>query len=493
MVKFGKIYSLMDKGVMKQTIRRLIILFLFIPCSQAAVLCDGPHDGKALTREAIIKLINEKQDKSQGINICGTHLSGVDLSGLDLQNANLNGADLTSAKLDNVNLSRASLERTFFRWASLRKANLSNANLKGAKLQESNLSRANLHRANLELADLSGAQIQKADLSFTHAKYANFAFSDLSQSSLVSSYLYRGNFEEALLVKSNMRQAILINSSFNNADASYCNFTEANLENADFLNAILKGANFFKADMLRVTYQPKIGSLPDIVMLATSKNFRTMNFNPNIGTSALAELRTAYGDIGMRLMEREISAMLKIAEMKHNWDQGGFGYLEAALSYVFFYLTCDFGAAPARPIKIFLAAILFFAIPYFFALLMPSRHSNLYVTWKSGRFTAWDKVARQSKQKTLIHLLRHRRGHGVFCVIHELFRSVRIAFLFSLISSFQIGWGDFNLSTLISRMQAREYFLSSKGWVRFVAGFQSLTSAYLIILWALSYFGQPFQ
>jgi hypothetical protein len=35
--------------------------------------------------------------------------------------------------------------------------------------------------------------------------------------------------------------------------------------------------------------------------------------------------------------------------------------------------------------------------------------------------------------------------------------------------------------------------LRATGWVRFVAGLQSLLSIYLLALWVLTYFGRPFE
>jgi hypothetical protein len=45
----------------------------------------------------------------------------------------------------------------------------------------------------------------------------------------------------------------------------------------------------------------------------------------------------------------------------------------------------------------------------------------------------------------------------------------------------------------ISRLQKREYTLRATGWVRSVAGLQSLLSVYLLALWVLTYFGRPFD
>jgi hypothetical protein len=42
-------------------------------------------------------------------------------------------------------------------------------------------------------------------------------------------------------------------------------------------------------------------------------------------------------------------------------------------------------------------------------------------------------------------------------------------------------------------MQTREYTLRATGWIRTVAGIQSLLSVYLLALWVLTYFGRPFE
>jgi hypothetical protein len=39
----------------------------------------------------------------------------------------------------------------------------------------------------------------------------------------------------------------------------------------------------------------------------------------------------------------------------------------------------------------------------------------------------------------------------------------------------------------------RQFTLEPTGWVRTVAGVQSLLSVYLLAMWVLTYFGRPFQ
>src|SRR5215831_1209104 len=64
---------------------------------------------------------------------------------------------------------------------------------------------------------------------------------------------------------------------------------------------------------------------------------------------------------------------------------------------------------------------------------------------------------------------------------------------FSLLSTFQIGFREFNVGTWLSRAQPRNFVLEAVGWVRTVSGLQSLLSVYLLAMWLLTYFGRPFQ
>jgi hypothetical protein len=56
-----------------------------------------------------------------------------------------------------------------------------------------------------------------------------------------------------------------------------------------------------------------------------------------------------------------------------------------------------------------------------------------------------------------------------------------------------MGWRELNVGTWMTRLQPREYNIRATGWVRIVSGIQSLMSVYLLALWALTYFGRPFE
>jgi len=72
-------------------------------------------------------------------------------------------------------------------------------------------------------------------------------------------------------------------------------------------------------------------------------------------------------------------------------------------------------------------------------------------------------------------------------------RALPWAAYFSLLSAFHIGFREFSVGTWLARVQSRSYTLQPEGWVRTVSGIQSLLSVYLLAMWALTYFGRPFQ
>jgi len=65
-------------------------------------------------------------------------------------------------------------------------------------------------------------------------------------------------------------------------------------------------------------------------------------------------------------------------------------------------------------------------------------------------------------------------------------------FYFSFLSAFSIGWKEINVGYWIQRIQFQENTMQATGWLRTISGLQSLISVYLLAMWALTYFGQPF-
>jgi len=487
------------------TLSRLtLITLLFASSSFAETLqCDSPYKGKSPNQAEINKIIEDhgnwlqlgaNPDKKGKANLCGSNLNKVDLSLQDLSHANFDGADLSEANLNHTILDNASLQKTYFRWAIMGYTSLEDANLEGAVLQDIVGHNIELHQANLTNADFSNADLSHASLRGATADNATFLSATLIGSNLAWSTFTNSDFTESNLSAADLNHANLQGSNFYDATLDDADLSNTNLIQAEFIMTSLTNANFTDADFNHAIYQPKLGSLPNVIGLASAKNFQNIRVKSFQATApALAELRTSYKAIGMRSMERKVTAMLKHKEMLLNWERGGTGYIESAFSYLFFYLTSDFGAEPGRPLRIFLGLIFLFAIPYRISIWHASKQGGIVAIWQSGRFQQWDKTHEHFEAKELMMLIKPTPVSTWQARIKQSIRLTQTALFFSLMSSFQIGWRELNVSNWISRLQPREYSLKAKGWVRVVAGSQSLISAYLIVLWALVYFGRPFE
>jgi hypothetical protein len=97
-----------------------------------------------------------------------------------------------------------------------------------------------------------------------------------------------------------------------------------------------------------------------------------------------------------------------------------------------------------------------------------------------------DRVSKSEGQETPVRVTAAVTVSPAACTrrgrLVQHLRSLWIAFYFSLLSAFQIGWRELNVGTWISRLQPREYTLRATGWVRVVSGIQSLVSVYLLAL-----------
>jgi len=462
-----------------------LILFPTLTHAAAPKLCQHPYANQSLDAATLSKLLKNPpkeiivgpgQAADKIINLCKANLSKQDLSGLDL----------TEIQFQQANFSNAKLENTYFRWANLEKANFYEANLKKASLQEAQAEGADFREADLRGADLSNGDFRNADFTGANLTGANLQDGNFTDATFHFANLTNANLESANLTSATFHNAKLINVNFTRAKLNQAELNEADLQNADMTLTELKNADFSKAIIRGLKFQPKLGTTPNAVSFASSIGFEEMDFyDQKLGAPALTELRSAYKQLGMRSMERVLTAMLKRKEMSMAWNEGGWHYIEAAFNYVFFYLTSDFGLAPGRPLKIFVIFIAVFAFPYGYAIQKRSRKAGIFVKWTPGRFKNWNRCY-DSESIKKVKLVKPISS----C---SLWHTVSLALYFSVISAFRIGWQDINISHFITRMQSRPYELLGHGWVQTAVGIQSLLSIYLVILWALTYFARPFE
>lgn len=394
-------------------------------------------------------------DGLSGANLSEANLSGVDLTFVDMKDADLNSADLSNANLSNAELRGAKLIGANLRSANLSEASLQRANLFAAKLSEAELSKANLSEADLRLADLSGVNLKEADLS--------------------------------------------------GAD-----LTVANLHEADLKNTNLAEAKLERAEMSGALFAPKLGKLPDIY-LAFARNLEQMRTEPE-SLVILSELREAFKKAGFRDAERAMTYLMKRQQEEEEPP------LERRFNRIFFNWTCGYGLYPGRCLLLLFVLALPLSFVYFFALFR-AQGGGLWAVWPSERtdqtdgadgpvrlsfaqpfpplppsptpppdpLAAFRPGVKASKPQPPGRFVRALRG------LARLFQALWVALYFSLLSAFHFGWRDLNVGNWIARIQHREYAIRPTGWVRVVSGIQSLISVYLVALWALSYFGRPFE
>jgi Pentapeptide repeats (8 copies) len=354
-------------------------------------------------------------------------------------------------------------------------------------------------RANLCQADLTETNLQKAKLSLANLQEAKLIRADLQEADLVGANFQRAYLPGAKLQKASLLGAILQEASL----------FGANLEEADLSWANLQEASLMDANLRKVIYEPIPGKLPMFWTLTEPENqLETLRFRHS--PAALIELREAFKKGGMRMQERQLTYAIEHTKMLLAWDPSWnsfklldtrpwveklAGKSESLFSYVLFELTSGYGMAPSRALATLGFLILVFALVYMVALETACGRAGIWVTWPADRVYQEEGAKEAARVTTAFFFPRVQdwaagRWWGV------LLRGVclpLIGLYFSLLSAFSLGWRELNVGTWIARVQSREYVLRATGWVRTVAGIQSLLSVYLLALWVLTYFGRPFE
>ncbi len=384
-------------------------------------------------------------------------------------------------------------------------------NLRGKSLRKINLQGAYLAGANFQDAILDDAKFQGADLAS-----ANFQDAKLNDAKFQGAYLAGANFQDAILNNAKFQGAYMASANLERA-----HLRDANLEGADLKFANLNETYLYDANLKGVLFDIKPGRLPNIGAIAQAENLSQIKFW--LSPHSLFELKAAFKKFGYQEQKKEIVYSIKHSELENvfphifrmnemAWDNlkfnkkimrafettyihRDFGNKEQIISIgtkieklfglIFFGLTCKWGMAPGRPLFLIFIFICFFTIPYLFALKTRVKNcSKLPVNRirKDGIWRVWiSERARKDLGSKEPELLDYRG-----------FRALKVAFYFSVLSAFNIGWKDLNVGNWIARVQPREYRLQATGWVRSVSGIQSLISVYLLVFAFLSYFGHPF-
>lgn len=358
-----------------------------------------------------------------------------------------------------------------------RRAIVCSNNFAGRNLSQQVWIGANFIRGKFQGVDLSKADFSKAllnDSSFIGANLSHTVFFDahLTKARFNRAEATGVKFEKANLQRAVFNGATLVDASFKKATLNRANLLNTNLRSAKFIDADLSLALFDGADMTGVIFEPKAGKLAPAASFARARNLDQMTF---INSAAgLIELRQEFRNSGLAQEAREITFAIRKTQRQQKWHGDVQDRIDSAFQLILFELPSDYGLAMGRPLLILLVGILVFSIPYFVALRWPT-NDGIWRIWSKER-------ARQDIGEVTPELIQV-----------DLFRgAIFYALYFSVLSAFHLGWRDLNVGTWLSRIQPKEYALVATGWVRTIAGVQSILSVYLVALWALSYFGQPF-
>lgn len=275
--------------------------------------------------------------------------------------------------------------------------------------------------------------------------------SDLTSAQLTGANLHRADFFKAQLTEADL--------------------TRADLTEAKFFTANLMDAEFFDANLSGVVFEPKTN--PAAYLIAYARGLDHLAFS--VDSAALIMLRKNFFDGGFNDQGKLVNAAF------HRHDQG----IPQAL---LFDWTCEWGVSWLRPLGLVgLMSLLCTAIYWV----------GLHFEQKGGlRLVAG--TTRKGKERMLRIRIRlsqvsphTTQAKRVLQRMRREIRGLGTAFLFSLLSAFNLGFQSFNLGQWMRMLQPREFDIRAQGWIRTVAGIQSLLGLMLLVLSVLSYFGHP--
>jgi hypothetical protein len=182
------------------------------------------------------------------------------------------------------------------------------------------------------------------------------------------------------------------------------------------------------------------------------------------------------------VLERQATYAIEHGKTLHaigNWKEEPARAAEGIFRLVAFELTTAYGLRPGRTLLLLVASIGVFSVIYAVVL---TKDGSIYRVRPQGRLEREFGVAKLVGQAEVEPLLPW-----------SFWTALGPALQFSLLSAFHIGFREFSVGAWLARLQGSQYTLEALGGVRRLSGLQSLLSVYLLAMWALTYFGRPFE
>jgi hypothetical protein len=326
-----------------------------------------------------------------------------------------------------------------------------------------------LKGADLRFARFMGARLENVDLSGVNASWSYWrraGLKDVAKKGRVN--LYGADLTGLIATNDDMSSW-----NFENTDLSFAIFGQvvfegANLDaailaGATFRDAIMKDATFYKAQFAHTRLEIRPGQLPVIPSLRDCTGLTSL-LTLNGGEATLVEIREQLRKAGFDYQAQQVNYAINSFS-----EQNGFPGAKS-LNYILFGISNAYGMKPQRPLATGLLLIPIFSLFYIAALFSRGQ----------GRQTGiW--LLRNPPRTNPKRIMRPVRLWSANC------SPLLIGVWFSVLSAFRIGWHEFNVGDWIARIQQSDYRLEGGGWVKSIAGIQSLISVYLLALALAAY------
>ena len=436
---------------------------------------------------ALLRGVNFKEADLRGAEFEQGRESGVrvytNVRDTRFQEAKLQGAKFSGIDMSGASFYSAKFQDTEFYHVILNDAKLRNADLRATKFENTKLQRANLRGAKLDGRTLHEVDLQDANLRYASLTEVQFGETNLRGAELRDADLREADLEEANLKDTNLQSAKLQGADLEGANLQNADLRRANLVRANLRRSDVRDARLTDVNLSETKYEPV--SLPSSDYLGGIKGIQSITFREGY-QSGLGQLRNQLRKSGHRNLERQATFTIRQHEARHLRESEDLSdRLDGAAQLVFFEWTVAWGLHPGRALWIMLA--LMFASSAFYTIMivnsgsgLPGQH-GIFRVWPQGRLSSGRSGVVVADTDDVERLVASLPGAWAW------------ALYFSMLSMFHIGWRDLNVGTWLARLQFKEFGLRGMGVVRLWSGVQSIVSVFLLALWALTYFGRPFQ
>lgn len=359
----------------------------------------------------------------------------------------------------------------------LRGAVLAGARLAGCVLNELDLTNIDLTGADLRNVTATGATLTKGDLSHSLLEGAQLT-TEMRGTNLTGIWwphaaLAGADLANANLMWAQMEEADLSGATLSSAVLSYARMPRATVVGTGLSEAQLRGS-----DLSSAIFEPLPGQIPGMSDLMLAPYLAGLRFKDS--PHALVALRKAFKEAGLRQQERALTFAIE-HERPLRTSQP-----ERAVKYWLLELPTQYGLAPNRPLLILLILVGACAVGYYVSIETGRRAGIVVVIRRRLR-------AKPGDFKVRLWRLRVGRRRSVHGFRVSRWRAVRTALALSSVNALNLKVQWLDAGVWLRMLRKKNYDLEGVGFARSLAGAQSLLSMYLIALWLLMYFGNPFE